>query len=83
MGALRTGSRDRSRKPKPASASLFEWAFSREQKREAGPVGGVLRPRRIIEATADVAVTSLLLPESGLSAALDHHRLSLPLCAMS
>ena len=29
----------RSRKPKPASMSLFEWAFSLEQEPEAEPVG--------------------------------------------
>ena len=29
----------RSRKPRPASASLFEWALSMEREREAEPVG--------------------------------------------
>ena len=29
----------RGRKPKPAAASLFDWAFSLEQKREKEPVG--------------------------------------------
>ena len=29
----------RSRKPKPAAASLFEWALALEQDREAEPVG--------------------------------------------
>ena len=29
----------RSRKPQPATASLFEWALELEQAREAEPVG--------------------------------------------
>ena len=33
--------RSRSRKPSPASTSLFEWAFSLEQERETEPVGAV------------------------------------------
>ena len=31
--------RGRSRKPQPASASLFEWALSMEQERQEEPVG--------------------------------------------
>ena len=32
-------SKVRSRKPKPAAASLFDWALALEQDREAEPVG--------------------------------------------
>ena len=32
-------SKVRSRKPKPTTASLFDWAFSLEQRREREPVG--------------------------------------------